>query len=547
MSLRSLAIIFLSYLILPVSSARAQSDYLAVESTPELVKEKVERAVKLVETEGEAAFAQLRDKKGEFWFDRGKGYVFCFDKVTEIMLVHLAMPRLEGNDSWGKADSSGFYLAKAMIEVVNKYGSGWVVYYWPKPGKKIAELKASYVKMARYGGADYVIGSGIYNVNEAFVKMLFPNDAVFSIEGKTKTLELKIADKRSEDEKAETLNLQTVKFKAEKAAKFIADEGEAAFPRFRDKNGEFWFAQGKGYVWVSVLDGKLVVHPAQPELEGVEALTLKDSGGYYFSRAISDLVKKHGAGWVVYYWVKPGLKMADYKGTYVKLVRSGGIDYVVGCGMYNIDKKYIQSVFPKDIVYSREPDPDTGITGEEVKKNTENAEKSAGETEHLDFGMSYPEYMTPQLVKAKVEKAARLIETDGEAAFEKFRDKKGEFWFAGGKGYLWVCLNGKLVVQPAQPELEGGHPYSFRDPSGYDFCDAAGKIIATRGVGWVLYCWMSPGDGAIRYKSSYIKKVSCANVDYVVGSNVSDISKQDIISAFPDDLICCNDPVPAGN
>ncbi|MDD5747351.1 MAG: cache domain-containing protein [Candidatus Omnitrophica bacterium] len=139
-----------------------------------------------------------------------------------------------------------------------------------------------------------------------------------------------------------------VKQKVESAAKLIEVEGEAAFPKLRDKNGEFWFGNDKGYIWVHSLEGTMLVHPAQPELEGTDVQGLKDSSGFKFLKAMNQLVKKHGSGWVVYFWAKPGKKMSDYKASYVKLVHRGNGNYVVGCGMYNVNKEFIQSKFPND-------------------------------------------------------------------------------------------------------------------------------------------------------------------------------------------------------
>ncbi len=53
------------------------------------------------------------------------------------------------------------------------------------------------------------------------------------------------------------------------------------------------------------------------------------------------------------------------------------------------------------------------------------------------------EALTPQLAKAKVIEACRLIEAEGESAFSKIKDPEGEFRFAGGRdisGYRTLTL-----------------------------------------------------------------------------------------------------------
>lgn len=150
---------------------------------------------------------------------------------------------------------------------------------------------------------------------------------------------------------AQEFSLSLAKEKVEAAAKLIESEGEAAFPKLRDPNGEFRFAGGKGYIWIHSMSGPMLMHPTKPELEGTNALELKDSTGFSFILAMNALVRKSGAGWVVYLWPLPGKKIEEYKGSFVKLARYGGKEYVVGCGIYYVSKDYIKSQLPQDIVY----------------------------------------------------------------------------------------------------------------------------------------------------------------------------------------------------
>ncbi len=148
------------------------------------------------------------------------------------------------------------------------------------------------------------------------------------------------------------MSAELVKAKVEKAGRMVEAEGTAVFPKFRDKGGEFWFGGGKGYIWIHNLEGIMLVHPAQPELEGTDVLGLKDSSGFAFIATMNDLVKKHGSGWVVYFWAKPGKKITDYKASYVKLVHHGSNNYIIGCGIYNMNEEYIRLKFPEDVIFS---------------------------------------------------------------------------------------------------------------------------------------------------------------------------------------------------
>jgi methyl-accepting chemotaxis protein len=150
---------------------------------------------------------------------------------------------------------------------------------------------------------------------------------------------------------AQEFSLVLAKEKVQAAVKLVEAEGEAAFPKLKDPNGEFRFANGKGYIWVHSMSGPMLMHPTKPELEGTDALELKDSTGFTFIAAMNVLVRKYGSGWVVYLWPLPGKNTEEYKGSFVKLARYGGKEYVVGCGIYYVSKDYIKSQLPQDVVY----------------------------------------------------------------------------------------------------------------------------------------------------------------------------------------------------
>lgn len=150
---------------------------------------------------------------------------------------------------------------------------------------------------------------------------------------------------------AEELTLEVAKAKVLAAAKLIEEDGPAAFPKFKDPNGEFRFAEGKGYVWVHSLDGQMLMHPTRPELERTNMLNDKDSTGFPFIYAMNQLVKKDKAGWVIYLWPKPGKKIEEIKASFVSLAKNQGNDYVIGCGMYAASADYVRSTFPGDVIY----------------------------------------------------------------------------------------------------------------------------------------------------------------------------------------------------
>lgn len=148
------------------------------EFTPQLCKEKVAAAAKLVEANGEASFDTLRDANGEFRFAGGKGYIWVHN-LEGIMVMHPIKPSLQGKNLLNLQDSNGTYFFVAMNETVEEHGKGWIPYAWPKPGETEPSPKTSYCILVSHGGNDYVVGSGLYDVGADEIKKQFPGDVVY--------------------------------------------------------------------------------------------------------------------------------------------------------------------------------------------------------------------------------------------------------------------------------------------------------------------------------------------------------------------------------
>jgi cytochrome c len=153
---------------------------------------------------------------------------------------------------------------------------------------------------------------------------------------------------------AEELDPELCKAKTRAAAALLEAEGDAALVKIKDADGEFRFADGKGYVWVHNLDGVMVMHPIKPALDGKGLLDMRDVNGVYLFVDMNELCEEHGEGWVAYSWPKPGEEKSSPKISYVKLVEHGGKSYVAGSGMYDVTVADIKSNFPGDAVYEDE-------------------------------------------------------------------------------------------------------------------------------------------------------------------------------------------------
>ncbi|MEW6534622.1 MAG: cache domain-containing protein [Candidatus Auribacterota bacterium] len=147
------------------------------------------------------------------------------------------------------------------------------------------------------------------------------------------------------------LTPQSCKDVADKAAKLIAEKGEAAFADLKNKEGEFIFADGQGYVWVQDADSMMLMHPIKPDLDGKSLADFQDLNGMYIFVVFSEMAEDNGSGWVPYSWPKPGQDSESPKISYVVKTEHGGKTYIVGCGMYDVTAADIKAQFPDDAVY----------------------------------------------------------------------------------------------------------------------------------------------------------------------------------------------------
>ena len=130
-------------------------------NTPEAKKivALVDEAAKLVAEKGKDAFPELRkDKK----WNNGEVYIFI-DRFDGTVLFLPPTPETEGKNLIDWQDSKGKKVVRDIIQTAKTKGSGWVDYYWPKPGEKKESKKLSYVRKAKLPtGEEVAVGSGIY-------------------------------------------------------------------------------------------------------------------------------------------------------------------------------------------------------------------------------------------------------------------------------------------------------------------------------------------------------------------------------------------------
>ncbi len=113
----------------------------------------------------------------------------------------------------------------------------------------------------------------------------------------------------------------------------------------RVKNGEFSLQEGQAralkriqsirydgdnYFWVNDLDGKMLMHPTSPKLNGTDIRGIKDADGSHLFVNMIEIVKKKGEGSLRYQW-PPGNEQKP-KVSYVKGIPEWG--WLVGTGVF---------------------------------------------------------------------------------------------------------------------------------------------------------------------------------------------------------------------
>ncbi|MGY4622889.1 cache domain-containing protein [Bradyrhizobium sp. USDA 4486] len=101
---------------------------------------------------------------------------------------------------------------------------------------------------------------------------------------------------------------------ADKAAALVASEGEKAFPRISDANGEFV----RGDLFVAVLDQNVVVRAIMnPKLIGVSMKEATDPDDVNFAYELVNIAQSKGSGWLTYKYTNPMTRKIEPKKTWV--------------------------------------------------------------------------------------------------------------------------------------------------------------------------------------------------------------------------------------
>ena len=285
--------------------------------------------------------------------------------------------------------------------------------------------------------------------------------------------------------------------KVDKACGLLEKEGKAAFPKFKGKDSEFIFAGT--YIWINDMKGVMRLDPMMPAMEGMGLVDVKDSKGKRLFFEFNKIAKEKGAGWVDYWWAKPGEKNPCRKISYIKKCKIDGEDMVVSCGIYDLPEEQINK-----LLLAQE-------TKEELAKNTEAACVASDAIRPTD-----------EMIINKVNKACELLTKEGKTAFSKFKGQNSEFIFSGT--YIWINdMTGVMRMHPIQVNLEGQQLIGWKDNKGKPIFAEFIKTVKEKGSGWIDYMWPKPGEKYPSRKISYVKSCKIDGEEMVVGCGVYDM------------------------
>lgn len=278
------------------------------------VMDAVNDAVGQIEQQGAAAFPLFHDVTGPFIAK--DAYIFVFDRQG-IELVNPAFPNLEGRNLVDMKDARGKPVVRAMLNLVETGGAGWVDYMWPKPGESVPTRKSAYVSKAKMGDQWVLVGSGVY-----------------------------LADAPKAHPVVTKMTAPELMALVREAAAVFEQRGEQAFAEFRTK-GSKWFHDDV-YFFVWTMDSIVAFHAADADREGQNDSELKDALGRSIARmSLEAAASPQGEGWVHYMYPEPGDIFPTWKSSFVKQVTfPSGKSYVLGCGIYNMqmDRAFITDV-----------------------------------------------------------------------------------------------------------------------------------------------------------------------------------------------------------
>ncbi len=112
-----------------------------------------------------------------------------------------------------------------------------------------------------------------------------------------------------------------------------ATDNSAIVAMIKDALRPIRFEKGKGYYFMTSLDGTELLFADKPEIEGKNLLNLQDTQGKFVIRDMIEIARQSGEGFYHYHWTKPGATGDNFeKFSFVKFIEP--LNCFVGAGLY---------------------------------------------------------------------------------------------------------------------------------------------------------------------------------------------------------------------
>lgn len=124
------------------------------------IENKVKATARLLESQGEELFPDLREEDSAWFHD--DFYIFVWN-TSGTQVVYPPDSASEGKDMKGLMDAGGKPIGELFIETaLSKEGEGWIDYSWKKTKSSELSRKYTFVKRASVEGRSYLVGTSFY-------------------------------------------------------------------------------------------------------------------------------------------------------------------------------------------------------------------------------------------------------------------------------------------------------------------------------------------------------------------------------------------------
>jgi methyl-accepting chemotaxis protein len=207
-------------------------------------------------------------------YDNDFGY-FWVNDLSQVMIMHPIKPSLDGKDLTDLKDKDGKQLFVAMSKIIQDKEQGVVTYKWPNTKTNKVEDKISYV--FEFKPFKWVIGTGKYK-----------SEIIKEYQNRAKNI------------------IKNLRY---------------------DNN--------KGYFWINDFNGKMIMHPLEPSLNGKNIFHTKSPDGKFIFKEMTKLAQEEGKGILRYLWHKPAEEKPVQKISYFDIFKQW--HWVIGTGIYADD------------------------------------------------------------------------------------------------------------------------------------------------------------------------------------------------------------------